>query len=244
MTTAPLVVLYGVPGVGKTALAAEAPDSVWIQFQGEKPPVGVELAGWNDVTSYQDVVDSIGSLISDEHGFKVLVIDSVSGLEGAIQKETCARNGWQNIEEPGYGKGYVASAAIWAELLDGLNALRSEKNMVIVLIGHCEIFRFDSPTTDPYSRYKLDVHKSALPLIEAGTDLIAFINYQISLKEKEVGFGKKVGHAEGGGLRVIYTEERPGFIAKSRLGTPPMLTFKKGEGWSALAKYFPAPAEA
>jgi len=242
-STAPFVVFYGVPGIGKTGLAAEAPDSVWIQMQGENPPAGVELQGWADLTSYGEVVEAIGALISEEHTFKTLVIDAATGLEAAIWKEACARNGWKTIEDPGYGKGYVIAAAIWAELLDGLNVLRRERNMSIVIIAHCEIFRFDSPTTDPYSRYKIDVHKSALPLIEAGADLIAFLNYRVTLKEKDVGFNKKVGHAEGGGSRVIYVEERPGFIAKNRYGMPSELSFKKGEGWSALAKFFPAAAE-
>jgi len=242
-STAPFCVIYGVPGIGKTALAAEAPDAVWLQFQGENPPVGVELQGWSDLTSYEEVVDAIGALISEPHDLKTLVIDAATGLETAIQKEACSRNGWKTIEEPGYGKGYVVASAIWTELLDGLNVLRREKNMTIILIGHCEIFRFDSPTTDPYSRYKLDIHKNALPQLESGADLIAFLNYRVTLKEKDVGFNKKVGHAEGGGARVIYVEERPGFIAKNRYGMPPELPYKRGEGWATLAKYLPTAAE-
>ena len=236
----PFVVIYGVPGIGKTQLAAEAPDTVWIQFQGETPPAGVEVEGWDDITTYAEVSDAIGSLISEEHTFKTLVLDATTGLETAIQKEACARNGWQNIEDPGFGKGYVAASAIWGELLEGLNILRKEKGVAIVVIDHCEIFRFDSPTTDPYSRYKIDIHKLALPLVEAGADLIAFMNYRVTLKEKDVGFNKKVSHGEGGGSRVIYVEERPGFIAKNRYGMPPEIAFKKGEGWAALSKYFPA----
>lgn len=236
---APIALFYGVPGVGKTSLAAEFPDAVWLQFDGEQAPAGVDLDGWAGVKTYEEVVTAIGALVNEEHEFKTLVIDSLSTLEKAVWAETCRRKNWTSIEAVDYGKGYVEADAVWGEIISGLIALRAERSMSVVLLGHTEIVRFESPTSDPYARYYVGIHKRARALIEANVDLIGFINYRIALKKVETGFNKTSTHAEGGGVRIIHVEERPGFTAKNRYNMPPEVTFKRGAGYSELAKYFP-----
>ena len=72
-------------------------------------------------------------------------------------------------------------------------------------------------------------------------EFVGFINYRHTLKTAEVGFNKKVSHAEGSGERTIHFEERPGFLAKSRYATPSSLPYKAGRGWEELSKYMPEP---
>ena len=238
----PLVVFYGVAGVGKTSLAAEFPNAIFMRTAGEDYPTGIEIDEFPEAASLDDVIEAIGVLANEEHEHHTFVLDSVDGLEALVWAETCRRNGWQSIEDPGFGKGYVAALAVWKELLDGLQYLRSARAMTVILLGHTEINRFDSPTSDPYSRYRINLQKRSADMIEAAADLIGFVNYRVTLKKVDTGFNKSVTHGEGGGTRVIYTEERPGFIAKNRFGMPPEIAFKKGEGFKALAKYFPEAA--
>ncbi|MGX1098893.1 ATP-binding protein [Amorphus sp. MBR-141] len=236
----PICVLYAPPGKGKTTVAAEFPDTIWLQLAGESMPSDLPPPdGWgcDDIEGYGDIVQAIGILLNEEHAFRTLVIDSATPLETIVKEETCTRNGWKDLEEPGYGKGYVAMEAVWLELLDGLAALRNERGMTIVIIAHCEIVRFDSPVTDPYSRYKVALHKNVLPYLEDYADIIAFLNTRATLKQADVGFNKKVTHAEGGGKRVLYLEERPGFMAKNRYGMPPEINIERGKAYEALAQY-------
>jgi hypothetical protein len=240
----PIFTIYGVPKVGKSSLAAEFPRPVFIQTaEGESVPAGI-VAETLEVRNYADLCDAIGALVSDEHDFSTAVFDSMTGLENIIRAEACERNGWKNIEDPGYGKGYKVALSVLLEYIDGIMTLRRERNMSIVQLGHCDISRFDSPSTDPYSRYRINMHKDAADIIEANSDVIAFVNFKASIKKVDAGFNKELRHAEGGGVRWIFLEERPSHIAGNRFGMPPELQFKKGEGYKALAKYLPAPLAA
>lgn len=240
----PIGIVYAVGGAGKTTLASEFPDPYYMPTLGEEPPDDVEMPSpcepGQHIETFSEALDVIEWLLTAEHDRKTLIIDSVDGLEPLVWTETCARNGWANIEDAGFGKGYVAADEVWRELIGGIKALR-DAGIAVVLIAHTEISRFDSPTSDPYSRYGIKLHKRASALLQEAAQFVAFMNYRHTLKEKEVGFNKKVAHAEGSGERVIHLEERPGFLAKSRYSTPPSLPYKKGHGWAKLAEYMPTP---
>ncbi|GAB9131406.1 hypothetical protein ABIF65_000011 [Bradyrhizobium japonicum] len=237
----PIITIYGVPKIGKSSLAAEFPRPVFIQTAaGESVPAGI-VADTIEVRSYNDLCEAIGALVNEEHNYATAIFDSTTGLENLIRAEACARNGWKTIEEPGYGKGYKIAATIFLEYIDGIMTLRSHRQMAVVQLGHCDISRFESPTTDPYSRYRVNLHKDAADIIEANSDVIAFLNFKASIKKVDAGFNKQLTHAEGGGTRWMFLEERPGFIAGNRFSMPAEMQFKKGEGYAALAKYLPAP---
>jgi hypothetical protein len=236
----PLGLLYGVHGVGKTALAAEFPDPYYLPTLGEEPPDDIEMPSPGTAETLEDIRDVIGWLLTEEHDRKTFILDSIDGTESLVWAATCKRLGLNSIEEAGFGKGYVEADTEWRDLIAGLQALR-DNGIAVLMIAHTEITRFDSPTSDPYSRYSPKLHKRANALIQEAAQFVGFLNYRHTIKEKEVGFNKKVGHAEGSGERQIHLEERPGFLAKSRYGTPPSITFKKGKGWEELSKYMPAP---
>ena len=100
-----------------------------------------------------------------------------------------------------------------------VNALRAA-GIAVVILAHEEIVRFDDPTGDPYARYQPRLQKAASAILRESANIVGFINYRRTIKEKDVGFNKKVAHAEGGGERLIYLEERPGFLAKNRYSMP------------------------
>jgi hypothetical protein len=239
----PIVLLYGVEKVGKTALAAQSPSPILIQTPGENPPVEVTIDTFGETPDLTTFMDHVEALFVEEHEFKSLVIDSADGLDRLINAHVCKQNGWQSIEEPGYGKGYVAALDVWAaDVMPALMALRDDKGMNVVLIAHAETFRFDSPTSDPYARYRPNLPKKVSDLIQASAEIIAFINHRVSIKKEDIGFNKEVKRGEGAGVRVIYLDERPGFIAGNRYSMPAEIQFKKGAGWDEIAKHLPKAA--
>lgn len=242
----PITILYGVDGIGKSSLAAEWPEPIYLPTPGERPPSDVDLPTPGEIESFGDLLDIMGELITEEHEHKTVIIDSLDGLEPMVNAVTCARIGATSIDSndkgspAAFGRGIVETETEWGEFMAGCRAL-TERGIAVVLIAHPEIKRFDSPVTDPYDRYQLKVNKRAAALVREQSDIVAFLNYRISIKTKEVAPKKEISHAEGGKERQIHLTEGPGFVAKNRYSTPDVIPYRKGAGYAELAKYFPAP---
>src|SRR5690606_25444199 len=190
-TKPPIVLIYGVDGIGKTTLAAEWPAPIYLHTAGEETPSDVDLPTPGTIESYEALLDVFGELLTEVHEFQTVIIDSLDGLENLVWDATCGRLGVSSIEEPGYGRGYVEADTEWREFLGATAALKAN-GINVVMLAHPEIIRFDSPVTDPYSRYTIKLHKRANALVREQADIVGFMNYRVSLKEKEVGHKKTV----------------------------------------------------
>lgn len=233
----PVMLLYGVDGIGKTSLAAEFPDPIYLATEGERPPSDVEMATPGTIESFDDLLNIIGQLLDEEHDRKTVIIDSLDGLEPLIWRATCSRLGVESIEAPGFGRGYVEADTEWNDLMAAVSAL-ARSGINVVMLAHPEIIRFDSPVSDPYSRYTVKLHKRANSLVREKADIVAFMNYRISIKEKEVARQTKVSHAEGGKERQIHLSEGAGYVAKNRFSMADTITYRKGKGYEDLSKYW------
>ena len=126
-------------------------------------------------------------------GCTLSLIHISSALEPLVFDATCRAHNVKSIEEVGggYGKGYVESLRQWRDILSGLDALRAEKNMASILIGHVKVKRFDDPTGDSYDTYAWDINDKAASLIYRWADVILFANTKVQVRKEEVGFKKE-----------------------------------------------------
>lgn len=239
----PRLLIYGPEKMGKTTLASEFPNPVFLQT--EKGESGsLELTSFGHLTSYEAVKEAIQVLASEEHGFETVVLDSATSLEKLIWARVCADGGVANIEkyEKGFGKGYVAADVYWNEIVDGLNYLRDERGMAVIYVAHMTVAKVDDPETETYSTYGVDLQKRANAILKREVDAILLVKKDITIKKEEARQGEGRARADGGDTRWIYTEGRPAFTAGNRYDMPARIIYQRGAGFTALAPFFPAPS--
>lgn len=229
----PRIVVYGTHGIGKSTFAAQAPSPVFIQT--EEGLDAINVMAFPQSQSFDDIMDSIGVLASEDHDYATVVVDSADWAEQLVHKKVAQDNNVATIDAIGYGRGYKAATDYWRQILDGLDHLRTDKGMQVILLAHTQVKRFDDPLADPYDRYQLDLHHASASLISEWCDILMFANQQYSTVKSDVGFNQKVTRAVGSGNRVLYTQERPGWQAKSRWPLPDMLPLDYSKFADALS---------
>lgn len=237
----PRILVYGPQKIGKSSFGALADRPVFVQAEDGLDAINVDA--FPLARSFAEIMKNLQSLAEEKHDFKTVVIDSLDWMEPLIWQQVCKEHNVKNIEEvlKGYGKGYVQALNVWREYIEMIDYLRDERGMTIVQIGHAQIKKFENPETDIYDRYELKLHKSASALIMEHSDIILFANYYVGVKKEEKSMSKEGRkRAVGTGERVLYTEERPAFMAGNRYSLPAEIPFdKNGAYWQTIAEAVP-----
>jgi len=229
------MLIYGPEGVGKTTFASKAPDAIFLDLEKGSGKIA-NVKRYDGAKTYLEVTEFLHELMTTKHGYKTLVIDSVSELERMIWKQGCIDNSWISVEDPGFGKGYVIMLKYWENIVAGLVKLQS-MGMNVILIGHADVKTFTDPTNNAsYDRYQIKVDKRANALFRERLDFIGFANFVTYVKGKESAAKQK---AFADGTRKLFTERRPAWDAKNRLGLPLEIPFEYAV-YSAAANAEPA----
>ncbi len=229
----PRIVIYGEHGLGKSTFGASAPNPIFIQT--EDGLASLNVASFPLATAHEQVLEAVGTLYNEKHDFETVVLDSLDWAEKLVWSYVARKHDKQSIEDFGYGKGYTVAAEAMGELLAGLNALRVERGMAVILTAHAQVRRFDDPTSASYDRFELALHKAASALVSEWADVIAFATHDTIVRTEEAGFNKKLKKAVASD-RVVYVERAPAFNAKNRYGLPPKLPLSWDAFSSALAE--------
>jgi len=219
----PRIMVYAPHGIGKTTFAAHAPSPIFIQT--EDGLGALEVDHFPLAKSFSEVREALAAL-AGKHDFATVVIDSLDWLDNLIWEQI---NNEYDAKDLAYGKGAVIAADLWRDVLDALNVLRAQ-GMATILLAHCEIKRFDSPEVDPFDRYQPKLQARSSALVQEWCDAVFFANFKTHIKQSDVGFNNKVSRGVTTGERVMYTSERPAFLAKNRYSLPDTLPFS----WEAF----------
>ena len=217
----PRIVLYGGAGIGKTFFAASMNKPIFVLTEDGMGKI--EADHFPLATSFEDVLKNLQSLIDNDNDYKTLVVDSLDWLEPLIWDKACQDNNFKSIESVGYGKGYVEALKYWRIYLNLLNELR-EKGYTIMQIAHNQIKRFESPEIEAYDRHELKLHRKAADLILEHSDCCFFANFKLGTVQVK-GKGGNMTTKAVAGDRVVYTVEKPAYLAKNRYALPESLPF-------------------
>lgn len=207
------VVLYGPEGIGKTTLASQFPQPIFIDLEHGSDTMDVVRA--DAPSTFEDFLELLKEL-KNEKDFRTVVIDTADKLEQLITEHVLQKYSIDSIEAPGYGKGYTYIADEFVRFLKACGELiDAGKNVVIV--AHAMMRKFEQPDEmGAYDRWELKLSRKAAPLVKEWADMVLFLNYKTMVFTDKETKSKKAG----GGKRVMYATHHPAWDAKNRFGLP------------------------
>jgi len=237
--TAIRVGIYGTEGVGKTTFASMFPGAVFIDTEGSTSHI--DVARFDPPQELGDVIKQIQYVISNPEKIGTLVIDTVDWLEKLIFQNVCAEKKIQNIEDLGYGKGYVYAKQKMQQILEMLDIV-IHLGVHVVLVCHSTIRKFELPDEmGSYDRYVLKLNeKNISPLVKEWVDMLLFVNYRTDIVTDPDGKTKK---ARGGQKRIMYANHSACWDAKNRFGLPDEMPFDYAQIGHLFGEAKPVDAE-
>lgn len=219
-------VVAGPEGVGKSTLASKTPNPLFVC--AEDGLTGLDHIQRFAPANLDELNKLVDELITDPGDFKTLVVDTTDWLERLICQSVCKRDNKTDIEDYGYGKGYVVMEGELVKLLQKFDLLRQKSRMGIMMLSHVHIRTFNDPRGQSYERFEMKGHKRFTGILREWPDAALFCTYEVfQTKEKGSSREKTIG-----GERVMHTTWSPAWDAKNRLNLPEVLPLD----WDELAK--------
>lgn len=227
-----LLLIHGMDGVGKTTLASEFPEPIFI---------GPELGSFNIDCKRYEGIETIKDFVTalkevQDLGLKAhktIVIDSLDWVQMIIEKYTDEK----------FEKSYEAlldMKKLFIKVKDLLNVLRVQ-GFNIVLICHSTIAEFNDPGTDsPYNRYELKLYKAKnnidiRALWREFVDAVIFLQRETFTTSSKI---KKNVRASSTGVIKMHLSPDARWDAKNRFGITEDVDYELGKGYVSLKKLF------
>jgi hypothetical protein len=204
--------IYGAEGIGKTSLANELPDPLFIDTENGSARINCKRI---KTSSWENLIAIVKSVIDNPTICKTLVIDTLDKAESFCIDYLCQKFRKANIEDWGYGRGYTI-------LQDEVNRLFELLNKVIavgihvVVIAHGKPRKFELPEeAGAFDRWELKLTRQVGPLFKEWCDILLFCNYKTYVVTTDNNTKKAQG-----GKRVMYTTHHACWDAKNRFNLP------------------------
>lgn len=224
------VVIYGPEGIGKTTLAAQFPEALFVDTEGGTD--GYDVARTQRPQSWTALKDLLRD-VARERPCGTLVLDTADWAERMLCAELCAKNKWDSMETLNFGKCWQYALEEFGRMLDLLTDVR-DAGMNVVVTAHAMVSKFDRPDeAASYDRWTMKLYKKDSALLKEWADALLFVNYKTVVEMVGEGFMAK-GKARGA-KRTIFTTHQAAWDAKNRWGLPDEVPL----GYDAIAPHVP-----
>jgi hypothetical protein len=235
-----IVTITGDAGIGKTTLAASFPDPVIMRVENGLQAIrGMKnVRALPVIEDVQQVWDQLLALLTEEHPYKTLVIDSVTALDRMFTEHIISTDPKHpkslNQAAGGYGAGKGVLASMHARIRKAAGLLASRRGMNVVFVAHADIIRIEPPNEEAYTAYSLRLTDKSMPYYVDDVDLVGYLKLETIIVGDE-GERKK---AISDGTRQLVCYVTAESVSKNRFGITEKLTVKPGE--NPLVDYIPA----
>ena len=225
------VVIHGENGIGKTTFAASAPRPLILAAEDG---IGVLNAPMLRIRTADDLQMALAELVQGfrmggQRPFDTVVIDSLDALEAMVWKKVCETGRKQNIEDFGYGKGYIYALQKWAEIRDQLQAI-NDCGVHTVAVAQSNNKTNNDPVYGSYNRTILRLHEKTAGLWRDWADIMGFATQRLTLKGDDKGAPRAVAMGD----RVLEIGASPAYWSKNRFNMPPTLPLS----WAAMEQNY------
>ena len=233
-------VIYGAEGIGKTTLAAQFPNPLFIDTEGSTKQL--DVARLPAPSSWEMLMQEL-DFVRDKRPCGNLVIDTVDWAEQLCIADLCAKHGKSGIEDFGYGKGWEFEKESFGKFLNKLTEVINA-GINVTLTAHATLRKFEQPDEmGSYDRWEMKLGSKTTnkisPLIKEWADIVLFCNYKTLVVQTDKE-GKK--HKAQGNRRVMYTQHHPCWDAKNRYGLPEEIPMEYAQISHIYAPAAPAPS--
>lgn len=201
-----IILIYGVPGVGKTELASHFGNTLFFDLEN-----GVDFFNVDSVKlkNFDELKKAIAWGCKQEHD--TLVFDSWSAVERMTLAHTLETNGLKSLSQLDYGKGYALLRDNLRSVLAGIQyAQNNGKNVIVV--AHALVKRVEDPMLPSYDRVQFDCEKEMVnPLISICDGCFYFRPMIRALENKD-----KETKVVSSGAKELLLTDKGSAMSKSR----------------------------
>lgn len=260
--SAPMIVINGFPGAGKTSLGGMFPSPIFIQAEkastvfetlpeDEQPTFLQQLPAPDKkrgISTKATLREQLLELAVVEHPFKTVVVDTITSLNDLIEREVVEFDE-KNADSignaaGGYHKGYDVSAGHHADIIRMCKHL-TNKGITAVFLAHIGVQKMKNRPDElaEYSVYATGMHEKSRALYVKHADAVLYLKSRqfVSGQESDKkGNQTKMGRVLDTGERVLIcsSDGIVGYVdAKNRYNMPQEIDCPKGE--NPILQYMP-----
>lgn len=215
--------IHGDPATGKSTMASGLARPFFIDTDSGLTQLNVLAFKPSSFSEVMSVVEEAAKSSTIDS----IVIDTISKIEKMISVDVAKAHERATVADVPYGKGQEYVALEFKKLMDLLSVVRETKN--VFLISHTIVRKVKNPIGDDWIRYEPDLNEKSCAIMTQALDALLYSTYEMWTKKQD---GKMKGFGEG--ARVIYTENRPGYLAKNRFNLPHTINMGWEEFTSAV----------
>mgnify|MGYP001366017951 FL=1 len=204
-----IALVYGEPGIGKTTLAARVGGirhTLLLDLEGRSGHVSVDRAIIDDWAGLRAALSEAQRLPYD-----IVCIDTLDRAQDLAVHALLQARGWDSIEAPGYGRGYVELRSAMLALADDIEALR-QSGRGILLLAHAMRQRVEDPVHGEWDRWSVKLHDAARSSVAAlfieRVDVIALAACAVARVGRDDARTARLGE------RMLYTTPHAGRLTK------------------------------